>query len=87
MYSIISSANVELPRYFKTNNQLGSKLGKVRGTIVTLTESLFLFEYVCGFASLWTPFLNPYLREFSYPQTPENERPYSSYSVQNATPL
>ena len=25
-----------------------------------------------------TPFLNPYLREFSYPQTPENEGPYSS---------
>ena len=87
MYSIISSANVELPRYFETKNKLGSKLGKVRGTIVTLTESLLLFEYVCGFASLWTPFLNPYLREFSYPQTPENERPYSSYSVQNATPL
>ena len=87
MYSIISSANVELPRYFETNNKLGSKLGKVRGTIVTLTESLLLSEYVCGFACLWTPFLNPYLREFSYPQTPKNERPYSSYPVQNATPL
>ena len=87
MYSIISSANVELPRNFETKNKLGSKSGKVWGTIVTLTESLLLFEYVCGFASLWTPFLNPYLREFSYPQTPENERPYSSYSVQNATPL
>ena len=34
-----------------------------------------------------TPFLNPYLREFSYPQTPENEGPYSSNPVQNATPL
>ena len=87
MYSIISRANVEPPRYFETNKKLGSKSGKARGTIVTLTESLLLFEYVCGFASLWTPFLNPYLREFSYPQTPENERPYSSYSVQNATPL
>ena len=87
MCSIISSANVELRRYFETNKKLGSKSGKVRGTIVTLTESLLLFEYVCGFASLWTPFLNPYLREFSYPQTSENERPYSSYSVQNATPL
>ena len=87
MCLIISSANVELPRYLETNNKLESKSGKVRCTIVTLTESLLLFEYVCGFASLWTPFLNPYLREFSYPQTPENERPYSSYSVQNATPL
>ena len=34
-----------------------------------------------------TPFLNLYLREFSYPQTPENEGPYSSDPVQNATPL
>ena len=34
-----------------------------------------------------TPFLNPYSREFSYPRTLENEGPYSSYSVQNATPL
>ena len=34
-----------------------------------------------------TPFLNPYLREFSYPQTPENEGPYYSNPVQNATPL
>ena len=34
-----------------------------------------------------TPFLNPYLWEFSYPRTLKNEGPYSSYSVQNATPL
>ena len=33
-----------------------------------------------------TPFLNPYLREFSYPQTPENEGLYFSNSVENATP-
>ena len=37
--------------------------------------------------TIFQPFLNPCLPEFSYPKNTENVRPYSSNSTENVTPL